>query len=47
MEWNIGSKLYWDEVMNYLNNNDNVYNLPEWKYIKEDQDNPKQQNGRT
>ena len=33
--------------MNNSNNNDNVYNPPEWKYVKGDQDSNKQRNGKT
>ena len=42
-----GQELYWYEVMNNSNNSDNVYNPPEWKYVKCDQDKPMHQKSKT
>ena len=47
MAHTISQTFYWDEVMNYSNNNDNIYNQPEWKCVKGDQDSIKHQNSNT
>ena len=48
MELRLASQtFYWNEIVNNLNNNDNIYNPLEWKYVKGGQDIPMHQNRKT
>ena len=42
-----GQTLYWNEVMNNMNNEYSIYNPPEWKCVKGNQDSPIHWNGET